>query len=308
MAALHTKACEARRHLESERAGVQQEILDSCCVLVGTKGAFANLGALNEHGLRGRRIDLLCIDEIGAITVFQNDMSLVSLEECLDENAKIHMAGDPNQIRPLLVSLHCLEYLQTNYAANLSLAVSFLRSIEGGRWHPVDIVDSIYMSNRFGRGKRLRGVSADFLTRLSQLRFGQTVWADMVGAKPVWSSLQGRTDAEHVADRLLDERLPEICLVSPQFPGVAHAQVCGYICKSRWFADVALLSVCTAVVAGLEWRRIRREIVRDPRVVEELTPAGAEEWANRQANVLIQTAWSAQADLCRAAAIFPAEL
>ncbi len=70
VAALHTEACDARRVVESERALVVEEILKSCRVLVATKGAFANLGALNKHGLRGRKIDMLGIDEIGAVTVF----------------------------------------------------------------------------------------------------------------------------------------------------------------------------------------------------------------------------------------------
>ncbi len=127
--------------------------------------------------------------------------------------------------------------------------------------------------------------------------------SDFVGYEPVWSSLQGRTDAAG-ADAMLDARLPEICLVSPQFPGLQHSEVCGDVCKSRYFADVALLKVCTGFAAGAEWRSIRRCMVRDHRDAFFLTAAAAEEWANQQPNVLIQTVWSAQADLCREAGTF----
>ena len=192
-----TRVCSARKAVEPARGKVVQEISSSCRVLVATQGAFAKMAALKALGLLGFKIDLVGIDEIGGTTVFGADMLLSSLAPCLHAATQVFVAGDPNQIGPILPTLFCVRHLQTNYSVNLSLAESFLRSIEQEQWQPGAVVRYINLSNRNGPGKRLRSQSAHFLSQLSELRFGEDLWADRVGRHQVWAPLQGRTASDH---------------------------------------------------------------------------------------------------------------
>ena len=133
-----------------------KDILQNCRVLVATTGALAKSDALKAHGLTGRCMDIVCIDEIGKLSVFEVDMLLASLAPCLAPTTEVEVAGDPNQIRPVLQSLPCVAHLEANYSVNLSFAEVVLRALEEEQWRPGAVVEHISLSDRHFPGQRRR--------------------------------------------------------------------------------------------------------------------------------------------------------